>query len=58
MMPPGLRISKETMRIQSETKDPAPEYMMELYQKFSKNKLNQPSSNIVRSFMNINVRGK
>ncbi|XP_076072279.1 bone morphogenetic protein 10-like [Mytilus galloprovincialis] len=54
LMPPGLGISKETLKIQSETKSPAPEYMMELYEKFSKNKLNQPKSNIVRSFMNIN----
>lgn len=32
----------------------APEYMMELYEKFSQNKWVHPKSNIVRSFQNIN----
>lgn len=56
-LPPDLGISKQTVQVKSDTKTPAPEYMMELYEKFSKNKLNHPSSNIVRSFMNINAHG-
>lgn len=56
-LPPDLGLSKQSVKIKSEIKSPAPEYMMELYEKFSKNKLNHPSSNIVRSFMNINAKG-
>lgn len=35
----------------------APEYMMDLYRRFSRNKIDLPSSNIVRSFRNINSEG-
>ena len=68
-VPPDLKINSNTqtltlnknhqtnIQLPSESTNVAPEYMMELYNKFSKNHPRHPSSNIVRSFMNINVEG-
>lgn len=60
VLPPGLKISSglaEEIVFNNSYREP-PEYMMDLYNKFSRNHYNHPSSNIVRSFMNINAEGK
>ena len=40
-----------------EEKSLAPEYMLALYNRFSRNKADLPTSNIVRSFKNVNIQG-
>ena len=35
----------------------APEYMLDLYNRFSRNNRDLPTSNIVRSFKNVNLKG-
>lgn len=50
--PPGLSVAPD-VNLTAGQRD-APEYMLELYDRFSKNHFSHPTSNIVRSFMNIN----
>lgn len=59
-LPPGLNIGSgnKTLRLTDNRRQQAPGYMMDLYNQFTTQHLSHPSSNIVRSFMNINLEGK
>ncbi|ESP01390.1 hypothetical protein LOTGIDRAFT_111943 [Lottia gigantea] len=48
-----LFFETETLRLRTPPRK-APEYMLDLYDLFSKEKFTHPSANIVRSYMNIN----
>lgn len=59
-LPPDLPLSssvKNNIQLLKETTKNAPEYMMDLYKSYSEKKVSRPSSDIVRSFMNINIAG-
>lgn len=61
-LPPDLPLSSDVKNsIQlTKTKDSAknaPEYMLDLYKDYTEKKESRPSSDIVRSFMNINIAG-
>ncbi|KAK3598863.1 hypothetical protein CHS0354_008611 [Potamilus streckersoni] len=56
-LPPGLSLNSNLTAaklIGLPEGSVAPEYMLELYNRFSKDHLSSPASSIVRSFMNIN----
>lgn len=58
--PPGLSLNVSGLA-GGRTRPPpteAPEYMMDLYNRFAQGRVIQPTSNIVRSFMNINLEGE
>lgn len=58
MPPPGLASIGAEGIIRDPHRDP-PEYMMDLYNRFSASKpYIHPTSNIVRSFMNVNQEGR
>jgi len=59
--PPDLAVNGQPSKHSIQLPEPnnhAPEYMMELYNLYSKSTLSHPMSNIVRSFVNINSEGK
>ncbi|XP_062616191.1 bone morphogenetic protein 10-like [Saccostrea cucullata] len=60
LLPPDLPVSsnvRSNIQLLRDSPKYAPEYMMDLYKTYSEKRTSRPSSDIVRSFTNINIGG-
>lgn len=61
ILPPDLPVSssvKKNIKLLTDSPKYAPEYMLDLYKTYSEKRLSRPSSDIIRSFMNVNIGGE